>query len=57
MRPVMSRNPKRITAHFFICFIALLVLKICKQLGIIILFSQIRRTLSEMNLVRLKAFG
>lgn len=58
MRPVYVRNPKRITAHFFICFIALLVLKIMqKQLGTHYPVSRIRKALSEMNLVRLEGFG
>ena len=52
------RNPGRITAHFFICFIALLVLKIMqKQLDTHYPASQIRQTLSAMNLVRLEGFG
>lgn len=58
MRPVYVRNPMRITAHFFICFIALLVLKILqKQLGRNYPVSQIRRTLSRMNLIHLEGFG
>lgn len=58
MRPVYVRDPKRITAHFFICFIALLTLKIIqKQLNCHYPVSQIRNTLSEMNLVKLEGFG
>lgn len=58
MRPVYVRNPQRITAHFFICFLALLILKIMqKQHQGMFPIGQIRKTLSEMNLVRLEAFG
>lgn len=58
MRPVYVRNPQRITAHFFICFIALLALKIIqKQLPDHYSLGQIRKTLSEMNLVKLEGFG
>ena len=58
MRPVYVRNPQRITAHFFICFLALLILKIMqKQHGGIFPIGQIRKTLSAMNLVKLDAFG
>lgn len=58
MRPVYVRNPQRITAHFFICFLALLILKIMqKQHHGIYPIGQIRKTLSEMNLVKLEAIG
>lgn len=58
MRPVYVRNPQRITAHFFICFIALLALKIMqKQISDHYPIGQIRKTLSEMNLVKLEAVG
>lgn len=58
MRPVYVRSPQRITAHFFICFLALLILKIMqKQHQGIFPIGQIRKTLSEMNLVKLDAFG
>lgn len=58
MRPVYVRNPQRITAHFFICFLALLTLKTMhKQLGGQFPIGQIRRTISDMNLVKLEAFG
>lgn len=58
MRPVYVRNPQRITSHFFICFLALLILKIMqKQHKNIFPIGQIRKTLSEMNLVKLEAFG
>lgn len=58
MRPVYVRNPDRIKAHFFICFIALLVLKILqKHYDGLFPVGQIRKTLSEMNLVKLDAFG
>lgn len=58
MRPVYVRNPQRITAHFFICFLALLILKIMqKQHKGAFPIGQIRKTLSEMNLVKLEAFG
>lgn len=58
MRPVYVRNPQRITAHFFICFLALLILKIMqKQHNGLFPIGQIRQTLSEMNLVKLEAFG
>lgn len=58
MRPVYVRNPQRITAHFFICFLALLILKIMqKQHDGLFPIGQIRQTLSDMNLVKLEAFG
>lgn len=58
MRPVYVRNPQRITAHFFICFLSLLILKIMqKQYLELFPIGQIRKTLSEMNLVKLEAFG
>lgn len=58
MRPVYVRNPQRITAHFFICFLALLILKIMqKQHNGLFPIGQIRQTLSDMNLVKLEAFG
>ncbi len=58
MRPVYVRNPQRITAHFFICFLALLILKIMqKQHQGMFPIGQIRKTLSDMNLVKLDAFG
>ncbi len=58
MRPVYVRAPQRITAHFFICFIALLVLKIMqKQHRGEFPIGQIRRTLSAMNLTKLEGFG
>lgn len=58
MRPVYVRNPERIRAHFFTCFIALLVLKIMqKQYDTHFPVSQIRSTLEGMNLVKLEAFG
>lgn len=58
MRPVYLRNPQRITAHFFICFLALLILKIMqKQHGGLFPIGQIRKTLSDMTLVKLEAFG
>lgn len=58
MRPVYVRDPKRITAHFFICLIALLILKIMqKQFNCQYPVSQIRSTLSEMNFVKLEGFG
>lgn len=58
MRPVYVRSPKRICAHFFICFIALLILKIMqKQQGRMFPIGQIRKTLSEMNLVKIEGIG
>ena len=46
------------TFLFFICFIALLVLKIMqKQHQGTFPIGQIRRTLSEMNLTKLEGFG
>lgn len=58
MRPVYVRAPQRIAAHFFICFIALLVLKIMqKQLDGQFPIGQIRKTLSEMNLTKLEGIG
>lgn len=58
MRPVYVRAPQRIAAHFFICFVALLVLKIMqKQHGDTFPLGQIRKTLSEMNLTKLEGFG
>lgn len=58
MRPVYVRAPKRIAAHFFICFIALLVLKIMqKRHQGAFPIGQIRRTLSAMNLTKLEGFG
>lgn len=58
MRPVYVRNPKRITAHFFICFLALLILKIMqKQHNGAFPISRIREALSQMNLVKHEAFG
>lgn len=58
MRPVYVRAPQRITAHFFICFIALLVLKIMqKQHNGAFPIGQIRHTLSDMNLTKLEGFG
>ena len=49
---------QRIKAHFFICFIALLILKVMqKQLGAQYPAGQIRKALSEMNLVKLDGFG
>lgn len=58
MRPVYVRSPQRIMAHFFICFLALLILKIMqKQYQGLFPIGQIRKTLSEMNLVKLEGFG
>lgn len=58
MRPVYVRAPQRIRAHFFVCFIALLVLKLMqKRLGVAFPVGQIRKTLSSMNLVKFEAFG
>lgn len=58
MRPVYVRNPQRICAHFFTCFIALLVLKIMqKQYDTHYPAGQIRSTLEAMNLVKLEGFG
>ena len=58
MRPVYVRAPQRIAAHFFVCFIALLVLKIMqKQLPEEYPVSRIRETLSAMNLTKLEGFG
>ena len=58
MRPVYVRSPQRIKAHFFICFLALLTLKIMhKQHGGAFPIGQIRQALSDMNLVKLEAFG
>ncbi len=58
MRPVYVRAPQRITAHFFICFIALLVLKIMqKQHRGAFPIGQIRKALSAMNLTKLEGFG
>ena len=58
MRPVYVRNPERIRAHFFICFIALLILKIMqKQLGAQFPVGQIRKTLAAMNLVKIDGLG
>lgn len=58
MRPVYVRAPQRIAAHFFICFIALLVLKIMqKQHQGEYPVGQIRKTLSGMNLTKLEGFG
>lgn len=58
MRPVYVRAPQRIAAHFFICFTALLVLKIMqKKLDLNFPVGQIRETLAAMNLVRLEGFG
>lgn len=58
MRPVYVRAPKRITAHFFICFIALLVLKIMqKSQHNKFPIGQIRQSLSAMNLTKLEGFG
>lgn len=58
MRPVYVRSEKRIEAHFFTCFIALLVLKIMqRQLHDSFPIGQIRKTLAEMNLVKLEGFG
>ena len=58
MRPVYVRNPQRIKAHFFVCFIVLLILKVMqKQLGAQYPAGQIRKALSEINLVKLDGFG
>lgn len=58
MRPVYVRNPGRIKAHFFICFVALLVLKILqKHHSGAYPISQIRKTLSEMNLLKFEGIG
>lgn len=58
MRPVYVRNPERIKAHFFICFIALLILKIMqRQMGTQYPAGQIRKALSEMNIIKLEGFG
>lgn len=58
MRPVYVRNPDRICAHFFTCFIALLVLKIMqKQYNEHFPIRQIRATLESMNLVKLEGLG
>lgn len=58
MRPVYVRAPQRIAAHLFICFIALLVLKIMqKQHNGMFPIGQIRQTLSDMNLTKLEGFG
>ena len=58
MRPVFVRAPQRIAAHFFICFIALLILKIMqKQHNGQFPIGQIRKTLSEMNLTKLEGIG
>ncbi|MGM9734014.1 MAG: IS1634 family transposase [Prevotella sp.] len=58
MRPVYVRAPQRIAAHFFICFIALLILKIMqKQHNGQFPIGQIRKTLSEMNLTKLEGIG
>lgn len=58
MRPVHVRSQKRIEAHFFTCFIALLVLKIMqRQLHDTFPIGQIRKTLADMNLVKLEGFG
>ncbi len=58
MRPVYVRAPQRITAHFFICFIALLVLKVMqKQHRGAFPIGQIRQALSAMNLTKLEGFG
>lgn len=58
MRPVFVRAPQRISAHFFICFIALLILKIMqKQHNGQFPIGQIRKTLSEMNLTKLEGIG
>lgn len=58
MRPVYVRVPQRIAAHFFICFIALLVLKIMqKQHTGQFPIGQIRKTLAEMNLTKIEGIG
>lgn len=58
MRPVYVRAPQRIAAHFFICFIALLVLKIMqRQYQDIFPIGRIRKSLSAMNLTKLEGFG
>lgn len=58
MRPVYVRNPARIAAHFFICFLALLSLKIMqRQLDDAYPVRQIRQSLSDMNLVKLEGLG
>lgn len=58
MRPVYVRNPGRIRAHFFICFIALLILKVMqKQLGAQYPVGLIRKTLAAMNLVKIEGLG
>lgn len=58
MRPVYVKKPERITAHFFVCFIALLILKIMqKQHKRDFPVGQIRKALSQMNLVRLPGLG
>lgn len=58
MRPVYVRNPDRIAAHFFICFIALLVLKIMhKQHHGEYPIGQIRKTLAAMTLTKIEGFG
>lgn len=58
MRPVYVRNPLRIKAHFFICFISLLILKILqKEFNRTIPIGQIRQSLADMNLLKLEAFG
>lgn len=58
MRPVYVRSPKRIAAHFFICFLSLLILKIMqKQFGGLIPIGQIRETLAAMNLTKIEGVG
>lgn len=58
MRPVYVRAPQRIAAHFFICFIALLVLKVMqKQHRGTFPIGQIRQALSDMNLTKIEGFG
>lgn len=58
MRPVYVRNPGRISAHFFICFLALLILKIMqKEHQGTFPIGQIRKTLSGMNFIKLDGFG
>ncbi|MDD6018998.1 MAG: hypothetical protein PUD41_01010, partial [bacterium] len=58
MRPVYVRQPKRIVAHFFTCFVALLVLKIMqRQLHNLFPVGQIRSTLASMNLLKFDGIG
>ena len=58
MRPVYVRQPKRIVAHFFTCFVALLVLKIMqRQLHNLFPVGQIRSTLASMDLLKFDGIG